>query len=307
MSRSPLRGGRPLLVLLAPVLLWIVGCHSLNLLSHDRDERVEAVEKKPGGLALPSKYSFRIHPYVFVSDFEIQRTQPLFQELGALREQVYKQLLLPSGSTLVQVYLFETRERYQEYMEQNYKGLPQRRAYFVADPRNGDLLVYTYWNERIRQDLRHELTHALLHTVIRDVPLWLDEGLAEYFELTPEKRGVNASHVELLRRAFNGPYRPDLARLEGLKQVKDMNPPEYREAWAWVHLMLHSKPEARTALLSYLQQLRGHRPPGPLKEQLARVFPSPEDALVAHVNGLPGSFAEERAEAEAPGLEPARR
>ena len=36
-----------------------------------------------------------------------------------------------------------------------------------------------------------------------------------------------------------------------------MNPAEYREAYAWVHLMLNTDREAKTTLLSYIQQLRG--------------------------------------------------
>ena len=49
---------------------------------------------------------------------------------------------------------------------------------------------------------------------------------------------------------------PDLAKLEKLTLVSQMERPQYREAWAWVHFMLHSKPESKAVLLSYLQQLR---------------------------------------------------
>ena len=44
----------------------------------------------------------------------------------------------------------------------------------------------------------------------------------------------------------------DLDRLEGLKKVDQMNPPEYRESWAWVHLMLRSTPQAKQALPEHL-------------------------------------------------------
>jgi hypothetical protein len=230
---------------------------------------------------------------VFLSDFEIPRDQPLFKELAHLRDQVYKELLLPPGSAVVQVYLFETRDRYERYMRTRYPQLPSRRAFFVAGAERiggvEDLLVYTYWGERIRQDLRHELTHALLHSVIRDVPLWLDEGLAEYFELPPGNRGVNPAHVEHLEHALEGSYRLDLVRLEGLDRVEQMSPAEYRESWAWVHLMLHTDPEARTVLLRYLQQLRGSRPPGPLRAQLTRIFPAPEETLRQNLNRLQGA------------------
>jgi hypothetical protein len=188
-------------------------------------------------------------------------------------------------------------------MKERYPELPSRRAFFVAQPRSiggaEDLLVYTYWGERIRQDLRHELTHALLHSVIRDVPLWLDEGLAEYFELPPSRRGVNAAHVEALRRSLGaGTYRPNLARLEAMKQVEDMGPAEYREAWAWTHLMMHSSPEAKTALLSYLQQLRGSRHPGEIGPKLLGIYPNLEERLNEHLDGLKKDAA--RAQATVP-------
>jgi hypothetical protein len=272
------------------LLTAMVGCNSfsLNLLSRDKTEKNGAdTHVLP---APPGRYTFRIAPYVFLSDFEIKPDQPLFQELAKLRDQVYRELQLTPGRSAVQVYLFENKDRYEQFMRAVYPNLPPRRAFFIAQQRAiggaDDLLVYTRWGDRIQQDLRHELTHALLHSVIRDVPLWLDEGLAEYFELPPERRGVNAVHVETLRRDLGVSFQPDLDRLEKLKDVSDMKGPEYREAWLWVHLMLHSKPEAKTALLTYLQDLRSGHNPGLLRPRLAAVFPSPEDAFKKHLEQI---------------------
>jgi hypothetical protein len=273
-------------------LALMVGCHSFsaNLLSGDKADGKAGREVLPTAPGLPGKYSFRIAPYVFLSDFAVQADQPIFQELARLRDQVYQELRLPAGTAVVQVYLFEDKERYEGFMKTRYPDLPRRRAFFVAQPRpiggTEDLLVYTFWGDHIQQDLRHELTHALLHSVIRDVPLWLDEGLAEFFELPAERAGVNALHVENLRRAAGGGFQPDLARLEGLTQVAQMNPAEYREAWAWVHLMLRTRPEAKAALVAYLQQLRTDKAPGLLRPRLAAVYPSPEDALEKHLARL---------------------
>lgn len=282
-------------------LLALAGCRPLGFLRPLENEKPAApadgtAAARAAPATLPGKHSFRVAPYVFLSDFELDREQALFKELAQLRDQVYKELLLPPGTAVVQVYLFETKDRYERFMKERYPDLPSRRAFFVAQPRAiggaEDLLVYTYWGARIRQDLRHELTHALLHSVIKDVPLWLDEGLAEYFELPESRRGVNGSHVDLLRRGeANHSFEPSLAKLERLKEVDQMGPGQYREAWAWVHLMMHSRPEARTVLLSYLQQLRGSKAPGPLGPKLARVFPDPEDALRKHLAKLEAELA----------------
>jgi hypothetical protein len=236
---------------------------------------------------LPNKKQQRISQYVFHADFDINPKLPLFQDLANLREQVYNELHLPPSTNLVQVYLFETEQRYERFMHVHYPELPKRRAFFVAQPlgfgAREDLLVFTWWGEKISQDLRHELTHAVLHSVLKDVPLWLDEGLAEFFELPPANAGVNFKHLEDMRRET---IRPDLARLEQLTEVQQMSPAEYREAWAWVHLMLRTSPEARRVLLAYLGELRTTTRPGLLRPKLAAVLPGPDEALARHVAGL---------------------
>src|SRR5262249_19582241 len=127
-----------------------------------------------------------------------------------------------------------------------------------------------------------ELTHALLHAVLKEVPLWLDEGLAEFFEVPPGWNGVNLQHLEQLR----GQNRFDLDRLEQLTDVRQMNPAEYREAWAWTHLMLRAASPARQALVSYLQDLRGNPRAGPLRPRLEKAFPNLDAALAQHLSGL---------------------
>lgn len=288
---------------LALALLIASGCHSFsfNLLSRDKNDAkadVEQVSKRP---APPSKSSFRIAPYVFFADTDIDRNHPLFQELGQLRNQISHDLNLPVGAAEVKVYLFETEDRYQAFIVDRYPKLPLRRAFFVALPQTvgggEDLLVYTWRSPRIQQDLRHELTHAFLHSVLRNVPLWLDEGLAEYYELPPTNKGVNPDHVDHLCGP-EGVVKPDLERLEKMAKVDDMKRPEYREAWAWVHLMLHSTPEAKAVLTSYLAQLRDKTSAGALGPKLAAVFPSLEDAYTAHVAGLASAPRAARASAE---------
>lgn len=244
----------------------------------------EEKEPIPG---LPGKHTLRLAPFVFLSDFDLN-PQPLFKDLATLRDQVFRELSLPGGtSPVIFVYVFEDRERFEAFMRQKYPDLPRRRAFFVAQPRRiggaEDLLVYTYWGERIQQDLRHELTHALLHGVLKDVPLWLDEGLAEFFEVPTGWNGVNYLHVDQLLRGPDGPTRLDLERLEVLTKVQHMSPAEYREAWAWVHWMLRGSPQARKELLAYLNELRTNPRPGPLLPRLARVIPAPNVAAETHI------------------------
>ena len=78
----------------------------------------------------------------------------------------------------------------------------------------------------------------------------------------------------------------DLERLEKLSDVQQMSPAEYREAWAWTHLMLRTTPEAKQALLAYLQELRSNTRPSAMKPRLERAFPALDDALRRHLADL---------------------
>ena len=268
-----------------------LGCHSLwfeGLIA--RDDKQTKQEQIAQGPPAPGKRQFRVSQFVFWTDFELKQEQPLFKELARLPDQVSKELQLQWSNNLVQVYLFEDRDRYERFMQAKYPDLPKRRAFFVAQPRavgsTEDLLVYTYWGDRIQVDLRLDLTHALLHSVLKNVPLWLDEGLAEYFELPPDSKGINAKHLENIRREQTDSFKPDLGRLEQLSQVPQMTPAEYREAWAWVHMLLDDKPEAKAVLTQYLQQLRSNANPGPLGPRLASIYLSLNEALANHIAKL---------------------
>lgn len=267
--------------LLAASLPLVLGCpHLKTVVLPGPPEKADKPTRE--AVAKPTKDTFRLSQYVFSSDLEMKRDAPLFKELAALREHIHRELRLPPSDALIQVYLFADKERYDRYIRAKYPELPERRAFFVAQPHavgaGEDLMVFTFWSDRVRQDLRHELTHALLHSVLKDVPLWLDEGLAEYFELPPSWQGLNRAHVRKLLQRADG-FKPSLAQLEQLSQVKQMGPVKYREAWAWVYLMLHTTPEAKEVLLTYLQQLRTNANPGALQPRLAAVLPAPEEAL----------------------------
>lgn len=261
----------------------LAGCELFHQFTSKKSEHTE----KSAIAGAPGKHSMRVSQFVFLSDVELRRDQAIFKDLSNLREQVFRELRLPPSNTEVWVYLFEDKEKYEQFIKAKHPELPPRRAFFVAQPRRlggvEDLMVYTYLGDRIQQDLRHELTHALLHSVLKNVPIWLDEGLAEYFEAPSGQAGVNLAHLDTLMKTG---ARFDLDRLETLKEVHQMTPAEYRESWAWVHLMLRSSPKAKETLLGYLQELRVNPDPGTLRPRLAPAYLSLEQALQAHLTDL---------------------
>ena len=69
------------------------------LSGEDKPPDTPAKDGKPitASSGKPGRYSFRVAPYVFLSDFEVKKDLPLFRELAGLRDQVYRELSLPSS------------------------------------------------------------------------------------------------------------------------------------------------------------------------------------------------------------------
>lgn len=241
---------------------------------------------KTNKIALPAKHSVKAGQLVVVTDFKIPRDHPLIKDLMGLREQVSETLELPLGNKEVVVYLFSNELEYSQYLQATFPGYPPRRAYFIQTP-SKELAVYTWWGDRIQEDLRHEFTHGLLHASLEGVPLWLDEGLAEYFEVAgPNPGRINPEHAQTLATSIPNGWRPDLERLESLEKVEQMHRADYREAWAWTHYMLHGSADTRQVLLNYLQELRTDPTPGPLLVRLTAEVPDLDNRLLSYVATL---------------------
>lgn len=219
-------------------------------------------------------------PFWCHADFSLARCRPLLEELRELQSDLAALLGTPAPRQAIHVFLFERRATYQAYLQQYFPQVPQRRALFIQV--RGPGMVFACCGPELEVDLRHEATHALLHAWLPQVPLWLDEGLAEYFEVPRHQRRREHPHGEAVeqRIAVGGPAR--LERLEALSRVEEMGRDEYRDAWAWVHFLLHGPPEAQQELLRYLQDLASVPSTGPLSPRLRRRWPDLEHRLAEH-------------------------
>jgi hypothetical protein len=190
----------------------------------------------------------------------------LLDELRQQRSRLADKLALAVSDEPIHVYLFPTAEGLDAYQRVHFPDLPQRRAFFVeTDTR---LTVYAYWGDRVAEDLRHEVAHGYLHAVVPRLPLWLDEGLAEYFEVPQGVSGVNRPHLDQLVAELGRDWKPNLQRLERLREAGEMTQIEYAESWAWVHFLLESAPQRRQRLQGYLQSLAAGNPAEPLSASL---------------------------------------
>ena len=234
---------------------------------------------------LPGKSEVRRDRLVVHCNFPLPQHHRLLDELILLQDRVTAELGLPPADQTIHVYIFETAAQYREYVDSKLPEAPERRACFVDDEES--LVVYTHWSDFIAIDLRHEVTHGYLHAVVDDIPLWLDEGLAEYFEVDRDSRGFNLSHRRLLQhRRVEDNWRPNLERLEQVTVASDMGQMHYAESWAWVHFLLRSSDDRRQFLRDYLARLRLTGEAPPMSSLLESLTDDPALALLKHLRTL---------------------
>ena len=111
----------------------------------------------------------------------------------------------------------------------------------------------------------HEYSHLIVNNVAPDLPVWLNEGLAEYyssFELGNDGRAVTFGRPldEHLRELATSQWMPLKDLLATTRDAPQYNEGSrrgvfYAEAWLLVHMLLHGQPDRRQAAGGYLRDL----------------------------------------------------
>jgi len=219
-------------------------------------------------------------PFVCRADFPLDGMQGLFNDLAQLQQDLVRYLGVPPAKEPIDLYLFRDQHSYRRFLGRHFPQVPYRRALYVKSGGTG--MVFTYRSSELAVDMRHECTHALLHASLPMVPLWLDEGLAEYFEVPPAERAFDNPHLSAVRWSVRLGIVSNPRDLENKDSLDEMGGSEYRNAWAWTHFMLHGPPEAHDELIRFISDIQAQTPPGLLSRRLEQRLPDLERRFSAH-------------------------
>ncbi len=218
--------------------------------------------------------------FLYHADFPLAADRALLDSIPHVQAQLVHLLGIQPSQEPIYVFLFARRSTYEAYLQQYFPTAPPRKALFIKG--RGPGMVFVYRGENFAVDLRHECTHAILNAALPVVPLWLDEGLAEYFEVPAQRRRHGSPHLRSVRLAAWVGKVPRLEDLERLSEMSEMGRSEYRNAWAWVHFLLHGPPAARAELRNYLADIQALTPPGQLSQRLRARLPDVERHFAEH-------------------------
>ena len=238
------------------------------------------VSRDFGSNEIRASNELRIH-----AEFPLPSEHPLIGELGEQKHRLAEAtgLTFSAAKMPIDVYLFRDRNSFDEFMSKSNAAFASRRAFFLKN--ESMLSVYAVWGDRVAEDLRHEVTHGYLHSVAPSLPLWIDEGLAEYFEVGPGTDGLNWAHVQHLVEAFEQEtWTPSLGRMERLYDPTKFTQTDYAEAWLWTHFLLS---EDSTAALVRSQMQRYQNKTGvSWTAKVHHLVHDPNQRLLEHLQAL---------------------
>jgi len=219
-------------------------------------------------------------PFVCYANFPLGNLDRLVQELAELQNDLVRYLGIRPASEIIELCLFRDEASYREYISRYLPQVPYRRALYVKIGNRG--MVFAFQGHNFEVDLRHECTHALLHAALPMVPLWLDEGLAGYFEVAAVDRTFQNPHLFSVRWLAQFGMIPRLETLEKKTDLNQMGSSEYRACWAWVHFMLHGPYPAHDELVRFLGDIQEGTPPGLLSCRLPQRVPDLQHSISTH-------------------------
>jgi len=182
----------------------------------------------------------------------------------------------PAIVRAVNVLIFSNRQQYFSHLEKTLPQAPRRNSLFIV--RSGRPTILAVQGETLLQDLTHEAVHSLNHLTFRNtpMPLWMDEGLAEWVEDSVDQQ--SRVHGKALRQLLGGqrmllPEPISLAALEKIKSTTRADAVDYAASWAWCRFLLSEKFGCRGVWNRYLQDIRGGQQAGRLHHRLALTVP----------------------------------
>jgi len=178
--------------------------------------------------------------------------EPHLDALRTLPSELSEALKIKVSVRPIHIVVLNDRELLDQYARKVLPNAPSRQALYIRH--RGPGLVLTYFHKNWIQDVRHECTHALLDASGLSLPVWQDEGLAEYFETTGGHPIRHPSHWKSVQQQIRFGQIVDLQTMETTEMREGLDGKGYRDAWSVIAFLLNSSPETRAKYQQYLQE-----------------------------------------------------
>jgi len=199
------------------------------------------------------------------------------------------------------VVTFKDRDSYTKFQPRDAKGNREDAiaGYFTGAAHMNYLVMGAQGDgsDFARAVVFHELAHFILHCNVPDIPIWLDEGLAEYYSTLKVSGNqivigtVPVYRLRLLRDVRLLPLEKMLSTQATLRLLRNDRDRDrfYAQAWALVHyLMLGNQAKRQRQLGAYVRALQSG---SSIEQAFASAFACTYDELERELRGYVDAYA----------------
>jgi hypothetical protein len=194
--------------------------------------------------------------YLVHTDLETSLAEELAQRLDAMYDEYARRLVdfsVANPDEKFEVYLFARRD---DYMRLTQNRFPNTGGIFMSGRNVLAAYLESQGRDGLRRAIQHEAFHQFAFTAISpNLPIWLNEGMAQYFEegiwtgdgfvfgQVPPRRLRQLQHDRTQKQLL--PFREMLMMTDeawGKTLTTDANrgATQYNQAWAMVHFLVHA-------------------------------------------------------------------
>lgn len=262
----------------------------------DADGQLHFSDKKPASAPAEvynSQTSAGLDYFDLTINYRGQNTVPFLRDqLSAQATSIYKIMTGLVGREQLRhvqlnILMFPDAESFHQYAQANTGNTNPNMGGYYSTLTN-EAVTFSYPDDnRTLEVTKHEAAHVIAMGIMGTVPLWLNEGLAEYFSKLNVRSqfsqiGVHQDWLPLARATVASGYPQRFAEFLKLEPENWRNANEanhYALAWSLVYYLL-STDAGRQTLATLMQQMaENYCQPLDSAEALARTYPGGLNAL----------------------------
>ena len=178
------------------------------------------------------------------SENEARRVTHEFEQMRFVFGELNPQSRLEGGAPLT---IFAARDESTAKRLEPYLWRQAAGVYHHAWEREYVMMRLDGWDSGTREVVFHEYTHSILHRNVHWIPLWLDEGMADFYGFTRfEGNNIYVGAAPAQYRMLTGPLIPSetLLTVDGSSPYYRDESKAYRfyaESWSLVHFLMFAE------------------------------------------------------------------
>jgi hypothetical protein len=204
--------------------------------------------------------------FIVVGDVSARDLRATATKLEGFREALRRVLPAVTSNSPVPtvVVVFPTDEAFTPF-KPTYQGKPKAISGYAAPGSDISYIAMLNAGEYSDRVIFHEYTHMMIANAVRRVPVWLNEGLAEFYSsfalMDGGKRAQIGRPLAEHLGVLNGAVRVPLVELLKADASSPLYNEEnrvsdfYAESWALTHMLLNGQPSRSAELSDYLQRV----------------------------------------------------